>query len=99
MANHREIDPARRRFLQTGGAALMLGTAVTRAARAAAAPGSQSNAVKLPRLLASTENEPEPPAEPLPPGKRIGFAIVGLGHLALEQILPAFGESRRCRPV
>ena len=58
-----------------------------------------ANAVKLPKLLAPAENEAEPPPEPQPPGKRVGFAIVGLGHLALEQILPAFGESRHCRPV
>src|SRR5205814_9263248 len=98
MAHQREMDPSRRRLLQGGGAALMLGTLVGRAGRASAAPaGPSSNATKLPRLLPPTENKPEPPPAPEPPGKRVGFAVVGLGHLALEQILPAFGESHRCR--
>ncbi|SAL27785.1 oxidoreductase domain-containing protein [Caballeronia sordidicola] len=39
---------------------------------------------------------PAPPA-PCAPDKRIGFAIVGLGRLALEQILPAFVSSRHAR--
>jgi predicted dehydrogenase len=84
-------------MLQTGGASLMLGALATRVAQAAAAPASGS--VKLPRLLAPSEQEGEPPPEALPPSKRVRFAIVGLGHLALEQILPAFGESKRCRPT
>jgi predicted dehydrogenase len=42
--------------------------------------------------------EPEPPA-PLPPDERIGFAIMGLGRLALGQILPAFAQCRLARPV
>jgi predicted dehydrogenase len=32
-----------------------------------------------------------------PPAQRVGFAIVGLGHLALGQILPAFGKTKYCR--
>jgi len=99
MSDDRKVDPSRRRLLQTGGAALVLGGLASRATGAAAAPTSQQNAIKLPKLLAPTEHEGEPPPESLPPGKRVGFAIVGLGHLALEQILPAFGQSRRCRPV
>ena len=41
---------------------------------------------------------PSPPA-PRPPGERVGFAIVGLGRLSLEEILPAFGESRHAKPL
>jgi predicted dehydrogenase len=40
-----------------------------------------------------------PPPAPLPPAERVGFAIVGLGRLALEEILPAFGESKKAKPV
>jgi predicted dehydrogenase len=40
-----------------------------------------------------------PPPAPLPPGERVGFAIVGLGRLALEEILPAFARSKKARPV
>jgi predicted dehydrogenase len=41
---------------------------------------------------------PAPPA-PQPPHQRVGFAIVGLGRLTLEQILPAFASCTRARPV
>ena len=37
---------------------------------------------------------------PDPPGKKLGWAIVGLGSLAINQILPAFAkcENRRSLP-
>ncbi len=31
--------------------------------------------------------------------ERVGFAIVGLGRLSIDEILPAFGRSRLCKPV
>jgi predicted dehydrogenase len=40
-----------------------------------------------------------PPPAPLPEAERVGYAIVGLGRLSLEEILPAFAGSRRARPV
>jgi predicted dehydrogenase len=33
------------------------------------------------------------------PDKRVGYAIVGLGHLALTDIMPAFAECKHSRPV
>ena len=47
---------------------------------------------------AADRPEPSPPA-PLAPEKRLGVAIVGLGRLALNQILPAFSQSKLARPV
>ncbi|MFH8133596.1 Gfo/Idh/MocA family protein [Pantoea osteomyelitidis] len=47
---------------------------------------------------AADRPEPSPPA-PLAPEKRLGIAIVGLGRLALNQILPAFSQSKLARPV
>ena len=45
-------------------------------------------------------DRPEPPPPVLlPPEQRIGFAIVGLGRLALNEILPAFAECLNARPV
>src|ERR1700749_3408572 len=38
-----------------------------------------------------------PPPAPSAPDARIGFAVVGLGRLALEQILPAFSSCRYAR--
>ena len=40
-----------------------------------------------------------PPQTFQPPAERVGFAIVGLGRLALEEIMPAFGEASRARLV
>lgn len=42
--------------------------------------------------------EPQPPT-PRAPHKRLGVAIVGLGRLTLNQILPAFSQSQLARPV
>jgi predicted dehydrogenase len=36
---------------------------------------------------------------PEPPGKKLGWAIVGLGRLAINQILPAFGRCEKSRVV
>lgn len=38
-----------------------------------------------------------PPPAPLPDDQRVGFAIVGLGRLSLEEILPAFAESTQAK--
>src|SRR4051812_19523431 len=90
-------DLSRRKLLKRGGATLVLGALGSRAAAAAGPSGPDPT--HLPKLLAPTENEPEAPPPPEAPGKRAGVAIVGLGHLALDEILPAFGQSRRCRPA
>jgi predicted dehydrogenase len=45
---------------------------------------------------AADKPSPPPPA-PDAPGKRIGFAVIGLGRLALEQILPAFIDCKHAR--
>src|SRR6201993_2741245 len=36
---------------------------------------------------------------PEPPGKKLGWAIVGLGSLAINQILPAFAKCEKSRVV
>ena len=61
-------------------------------------PGA-ANRVVLPSIQAPTE-APEPtPAPGDPASQRVGFALVGLGHLTLNQLLPAFGKTRHCKPV
>lgn len=43
---------------------------------------------------------PAPSKEPsLPPEQKLGWAIVGLGKFATEQIMPSFGECKRSRLV
>jgi predicted dehydrogenase len=59
----------------------------------------QKTSPKLSSLNAPTEKTTEEPKEFLPHDKRIGYAIVGLGHLALEQILPGFASCKKSRPV
>jgi predicted dehydrogenase len=55
--------------------------------------------VKLPPLEQSSEKEQSVSSVSMPPDKRIGYAIVGLGNLALGQILPAFGACKYAKPV
>jgi predicted dehydrogenase len=63
------------------------------------ATSAQQNAVDLPPLHASTEAPDKLPGPFGAPSERLGFAVVGLGHLSLGQILPAFGKTKYCRPV
>lgn len=94
---------SRRDLLRTSSVAAVssaIGTLVGACSRSssAVAASEQPGPVKLPNILAPTERE-QSEQPPLAPEDRVGFAIVGLGHLSLEQILPAFGESKACRPV
>ncbi|MCQ8241787.1 Gfo/Idh/MocA family protein [Rhizosaccharibacter radicis] len=56
----------------------------------------KDGSVELPPLHQPSEAGGSPP-NPLPPGRRLGVAVVGLGTLALENIIPAFGEARYVR--
>ncbi len=49
--------------------------------------------------LTPTRAEAQVPAIKLPevPGRQIGFALVGLGNLAINQLMPAFALSRRAK--
>jgi hypothetical protein len=53
----------------------------------------------LPRIQSKTEPDAGDAPNLFNAKQRLGFAIVGLGHLALNQILPAFGQTKRCKPV
>lgn len=55
--------------------------------------------VKLKPLDAPSEKEVGDPPAPMNPENRVGFALVGLGHLTLEQILPAFGMCKNAKPT
>lgn len=57
------------------------------------------NEITLPPLDARTEQEKGPLPNPDPNDQRIGYAIVGLGHLALEEVLPAFGVCKKSKVV
>lgn len=49
--------------------------------------------------LAPPDKQPENLPIPGPPLKQVGWAIVGLGDLALGEIMPAFADCQRSRPV
>lgn len=53
--------------------------------------------VKLPPLHAASEQSAGALPLPYSPEHRVGIAVVGLGHLSIGQILPAFGSSKRVR--
>jgi predicted dehydrogenase len=74
-----------------------LGSSV--AVAAAAKRIAQADTVKLPPLEAPSEKPKQPEPPPDPPDKRIGVALVGIGHLTIEQLLPAFAQSRSTRLV
>ena len=108
-------DTSRRHFLNHAGRGLLaVGVAGTlplaaeaqaakapKAAKSAAAasPASGPLEVHLPPLEAPTEPKGSEPFNPDAPERRVGFAIVGLGHLSLDEILPAFGQCRHARAV
>lgn len=97
---------SRRGLIQAGGLGLA-GTGIASGAFGAGAtpPGAidtgrvEGGRVVFPNWRGEADAPSPPPPAPLPAAERIGFAIVGLGRLSLEEILPAFGESRRAKPI
>lgn len=55
--------------------------------------------VSFPAWQAQTEKQAAGPPNPLPPDKRVGFAVIGLGRLTTEELLPAFGSTKKARVV
>ncbi len=76
-------------------------TAATRGVRPAAVDEGavQGGHVAFAPIHAETERPDAPAPNPDPPAHRVGFAVVGLGRLAVENILPAFAECKHARPV
>ena len=86
--------PTRRTFLGTAAAALAA------PALAQQQKPAQQDAVQLPALHnTATEGPEKSPTPNEPPDKRVGYAVVGLGDLALKQILPAFGSCKYSKVV
>lgn len=113
MSDSSPKDFSRRQLLTTAGLGLMSTTAIgitqnmgsADPAIAAQPPQSQSKGgelppqIQLPKDQAPTERDSGGPPTALPPERRLGFAIVGLGVLALEEILPAFSECKLAKPT
>ena len=89
----------RRSFLVGAGAAATAGLLTAQQSSAAAAKPNAANAVEFSELHAPTDAPEKTPGPFEPPSKRVGFAIVGLGRLSLDQLLPAMAKSKYCKPV
>jgi predicted dehydrogenase len=87
----------RRDFLRAAAAAGALAT--TGFAQQMERKPNEENKVELSQIHGPSEQKEKTPGPFLPEDKRVGFAIVGLGRLSLNQILPAFGSSEYCKPV
>src|SRR4051794_198150 len=59
--------------------------------------GGETNSVPLPPFKADTEQQSGPKPLPQAPDERVGFAVVGLENLSVEQLLPAFASSRKAK--
>ena len=103
--NHTPDPRGRRRFLHgAGGLLAAAGLSPLAAAQGEGQAQSQApngqNYVQLSQIHNTETDAPENAPGPFEPADgRIGFAIVGLGRLAIDEILPAFGQSRLCKPV
>lgn len=98
----------RRQFIANAGKTLLAASAMggfasvasnAQSGRPIAAAATDTIPVKLPPLDHPSEPKMPPPPAPLEPEKRIGYALVGLGHLTLDELLPAFGECKYSKPV
>ena len=94
----------RRTLVAAGTAGLALSAAAGPATAQSSPPPIDIGRVRDGRVVfppwrGEAEPPSPPPPDPLPPGQRVGFALVGLGRLTLEELLPAFGECRYARPV
>lgn len=98
------IDNLSRRTVMAAAGAGLVGASIP-GPSAAAAPSRidigevRDGKVEFPNWRGDADKPSPPPPAPKPPSERVGFAIVGLGRLSLEEILPAFGETKRARPV
>lgn len=82
-------------------AGTLLAVNSSRAGWAQAAPvdtgTTKADEISFPSIVRSSEASEENTKGPLPASDRIGFAVVALGRLSVEQILPAFGQAKKSR--
>lgn len=62
-------------------------------------PVAPPKELPLPPFDAETEQKSGPAPKPWPPEGRVGYAVVGIGKLTVEQIMPAFGQTERSKPT
>ena len=82
----------------TAGLGLMSDKAAAQEGPAPRVPG-QGTPEKLPGFVGGSSQVRTPKLPALPTSQRVGFALVGLGRLTVEELLPAFGHAKLCRPA
>ncbi len=65
----------------------------------ASIPPGVEDPIVLEKWKSEVDQQSGPTPTPLPPDNRIGYAVVGLGHLALEEIIPAIGTCKKSKLV
>jgi predicted dehydrogenase len=60
-------------------------------------PAQQQDPIVLEKWKSEVDQQSGPIPTPLPPDQRIRYAVVGLGHLTLEEILPAISTCKKSR--
>ena len=78
---------------------LLCSAAIGGAAIAASANGSAAEGGDKAVPLAPPDRQPPDLELPVAPSRKVGWAIVGLGQLALEEIMPAFAGCHSSEPV
>jgi predicted dehydrogenase len=99
MEDPRDNSCNRRHFLSAAGGALVAAGAAERAAAQPAARADEPNPAVGKPASKTAEAQDGLPKVPGPPLRRLGFAVVGLGKLAMGEVLPAFALTERCRPT
>ncbi len=62
-------------------------------------PASPQKPIELEPWKSDADPQSAPTPTPLPADQRVGYAVVGLGHLALEEILPALSQCEKSKLV
>nr|WP_229204223.1 Gfo/Idh/MocA family oxidoreductase [Dyadobacter alkalitolerans] len=60
-------------------------------------PAKPEDPIVLEKWKSEYDQQSAPTPTPLPPDQRVGYAVVGLGHLSLEEILPAVGMYKKSK--
>jgi len=89
----KQSQPQRRDFLR------YVGTLAALSAPAVQAAASEKDRIAFPPTEAKSEKpeKTEPPGDPW--GERVGVAIVGVGRISVNEMLPAFAQSKHAKPV
>jgi predicted dehydrogenase len=62
-------------------------------------PAKQDQPIVLEKWKSEVDQQSAPTPTPLAPDQRVGYAVVGLGHLSLENILPAISSCKKSKLV